>query len=93
VEKVGRHDNFFELGGHSLLAVRVISRTQDNLRAVVSIVDIFESPILSSLGDLISRQSSGLPFDPDASASVEDVGELSDAELLALHEKILSEGW
>jgi amino acid adenylation domain-containing protein len=53
VERVGRHDNFFALGGHSLLAVQTISQIRQALKVEVSISDLFERPILASLGEHI----------------------------------------
>jgi acyl carrier protein len=53
LERVGRHDHFFELGGHSLLAVRVVVRLRDELKLDLELRDIFTSPQLSSLAEII----------------------------------------
>ncbi|HEX6751379.1 MAG TPA: non-ribosomal peptide synthase/polyketide synthase [Longimicrobium sp.] len=59
VERVGRNDGFFELGGHSLLAVQVISRVREALGTEVSLLDLFERPVLADFarGAESSRRS------------------------------------
>jgi acyl-CoA synthetase (AMP-forming)/AMP-acid ligase II len=53
VERVGRWDNFFELGGRSLLAVQVAARVRQFMEVELTIPDIFEHSILSSLAEQI----------------------------------------
>ncbi|UAA37183.1 amino acid adenylation domain-containing protein [Paraneptunicella aestuarii] len=49
VERVGRHDNFFALGGHSLQIVKLMNLIQSELKANVSMADIFELATLSDI--------------------------------------------
>ncbi|MBE7219991.1 MAG: non-ribosomal peptide synthetase [Caulobacteraceae bacterium] len=44
VASVGLDDNFFDLGGHSLLLVKVHGRLRDELKADLSLVDLFRFP-------------------------------------------------
>jgi hypothetical protein len=43
----------FALGGHSLLAVRAVSHIRQVLCVEISISDLFERPVLASLGEQI----------------------------------------
>ena len=53
VENIGVHDDFFELGGHSLMATQLLARIQERFQISFSIREIFESPTVSELGELI----------------------------------------
>ncbi|MEM1169666.1 MAG: amino acid adenylation domain-containing protein [Cyanobacteria bacterium P01_H01_bin.35] len=57
VTSVGIHDNFFVLGGHSLLAIKVISRIKQFLSAEISVKDLFESPTIAELEQLIQNST------------------------------------
>jgi amino acid adenylation domain-containing protein len=62
VEQVGIHTNFFELGGHSLLATRMIAAINKQMKAKLSIRDIFSHPTIAKMAALIedsSDQNSG----------------------------------
>ncbi|KAF9950728.1 hypothetical protein BGZ72_007664, partial [Mortierella alpina] len=54
VDRIGRQDNFFMLGGHSLLAVQMIERLR-RVGLVISVRDLFETPVLSVLATSITR--------------------------------------
>jgi amino acid adenylation domain-containing protein len=64
VERIGRHDDFFELGGHSLLAIRLAHWIQQSLDVDVTLSDIFEKPVLSTLARHII-QAQLAQFDPE----------------------------
>ena len=56
LQQVGINDNFFELGGHSLLATQLVSRIQHQLNIKVALKEIFESPTIESISNLIEEQ-------------------------------------
>jgi len=70
VERIGRNDNFFELGGDSLIAVRVTSRILTAFGVEIPPVEIFRSPTLVLLGDVVSLAILG-EFD---ASELENVG-------------------
>nr|VFJ46172.1 MAG: amino acid adenylation domain-containing protein [Candidatus Kentron sp. DK] len=53
IEQIGIHDDFFELGGHSLKATQVISRIRQVFSRELSLRDLFESPTIAQLRDLV----------------------------------------
>ncbi|HYC27905.1 MAG TPA: amino acid adenylation domain-containing protein, partial [Chitinophagaceae bacterium] len=57
VKRVGITDDFFELGGHSLLAMRLIAAMRSELKAEVSISDVFEYPTIEGLLQKISASA------------------------------------
>ncbi|UII31895.1 amino acid adenylation domain-containing protein [Fulvivirga ulvae] len=52
-ENIGVYDNFFELGGHSLLVTRMASSLRNELQVEISVKDIFLSPTIASIAQLI----------------------------------------
>ncbi|WP_348705598.1 amino acid adenylation domain-containing protein [Tenacibaculum sp. 190524A02b] len=60
VNEIGIHDDFFKLGGHSLLATRLVSKIRKELEVEVSIRDIFEYTVVSTLADYLAAQSKGV---------------------------------
>ncbi|MFL5540786.1 MAG: non-ribosomal peptide synthetase, partial [Longimicrobiaceae bacterium] len=64
VERIGRHDDFFELGGHSLLAIRLVHWIQRSLEVDVTLSDVFEKPVLSTLAQHIVHAQLA-QFDPE----------------------------
>lgn len=71
VERARPADDFLMVGGHSIKAMRLLSRLDEELGAVVDIVDFFERPTLGRLVELV-REATSCPLDPDG-AEVPDV--------------------
>jgi amino acid adenylation domain-containing protein len=62
LERVGRHDHFFAMGGDSLLVMRVVSQLREILGIELSVIQLFEYPVLSDLArTLEGAQRSVLP--------------------------------
>jgi amino acid adenylation domain-containing protein len=53
IPTVGIHDNFFEIGGHSLKAAQVTSRIFKECRARITVRDLFESPTIAGLSEVL----------------------------------------
>ncbi|NKZ00443.1 hypothetical protein HGB44_22625 [Nocardiopsis dassonvillei subsp. albirubida] len=49
VEEVGIEDDFFALGGHSLAAISLVGRARSELRADITIRDVFQAPSVERL--------------------------------------------
>jgi hypothetical protein len=64
VERIGRHDDFFDLGGHSLLAIRLVHWIQESLDVDVTLSDVFEKPVLSTLAQHVVHAQLA-QFDPE----------------------------
>jgi amino acid adenylation domain-containing protein len=64
VERVGVHDNFFELGGNSLLIAQVHRRLRDELRAELTLVDMFKHSTVSALARHLGGGADSRPPSP-----------------------------
>ncbi|MGH3217128.1 MAG: condensation domain-containing protein [Streptosporangiaceae bacterium] len=63
IDRVSIHDSFFELGGFSMLATRLITRVRDAFALELTVRDVFESPTVGELAQLVVRaqvEQSGL---------------------------------
>jgi len=56
VKQVGKDDNFFMLGGHSLLATRLISRLEKLHQVQFKLREIFDSPTVSGIAQLLEKK-------------------------------------
>jgi len=56
-EKIGATDNFFEIGGQSLKAMQIVSRVNADLKANISIKEIFNCPSVRKLAKVIEGNS------------------------------------
>lgn len=61
---VGVTDSFFDLGGHSLMATRAISRINKCLAVDLTIKDLFDSPVVESLGRRVEILSGSAVYKP-----------------------------
>ena len=59
VKEVGVDDNFFDLGGHSLLLVKVHGRLREELKADLSLVDLFRFPTVRLLAGALRTSAAG----------------------------------
>ncbi len=84
VSKVGIHDNFFQLGGHSLLGTLLISRVCDAFQVSLSLRDLFESPTVAGLAQIIKQDQVEQASPQDIAAALRELDELSDEEIMAL---------
>lgn len=62
-EEVFREDNFFETGGDSLLSTRLISAVRARFGAECSMKEIFDSPVLSDMAEVIAGKSTDDDFE------------------------------
>jgi amino acid adenylation domain-containing protein len=53
---IGIYDNFFELGGHSIKATQLASRIHKNMKLNISIRDIFNSPTIAGMSEVLQKQ-------------------------------------
>ncbi|MET9248905.1 condensation domain-containing protein [Nonomuraea sp. NPDC003709] len=73
VERVGVHDTFFELSGFSLLATQLASRIRDTFGIELSLRDVFGSPTVESLAQLIVRAQGELYGADDLEALLNEI--------------------
>jgi acyl carrier protein len=55
IDRVGIYDSFFELGGFSMLATRLLTRVRDAFGVQLAVRDVFESPTVDELAQLVVR--------------------------------------
>jgi aryl carrier-like protein len=65
-DRVGIRDNFFKIGGHSLRAAQVTARMRENFKVEIPLRQMFESPTISQLAEVIDQmvQASGVNGTP-----------------------------
>jgi amino acid adenylation domain-containing protein len=56
VEEIRPRDNFFDLGGHSMLLAVLRARLLETLKVDLSMLDLYNHPTLSDLGEQVRRQ-------------------------------------
>ncbi|MCW3113675.1 MAG: amino acid adenylation domain protein, partial [Segetibacter sp.] len=61
---IGVNNNFFEIGGHSLLAMQLISAVRKQLKAELSIRDLFSNPTIKSLAKHLEGNDKKLLLPP-----------------------------
>ena len=59
VASVGADDNFFDVGGHSLLLVKVHGRLRDELKASLSLMDLFRYPTVRLTAAALKQDAAG----------------------------------
>jgi amino acid adenylation domain-containing protein len=99
-EQIGVYDNFFESGGHSLLATRALARIYDAYLVTLPLRRFFDTPTVAGLSVAIAEAQqelevpaiTAIPRPDHKSISALDVDRLSDSEVTALLEILMSEG-
>jgi len=84
LERVGIHDNFFELGGHSLLLTQVTSRLHKALQIEVSLRQLFETPTIAQLAEVITQKLAQQTDDATLAQMLAELEELSEDEVQAV---------
>lgn len=80
LERVGIHDNFFELGGHSLMGAKLVSNLRRNLDIDLNLIDVFQSPTVATLADLIYQRQTEEAADDELASLLAELENLSDEE-------------
>ncbi len=78
IAPVGIHDHYFELGGDSLLATQMISRLRTAFRIQLGLADLFASPTVAGIAELI-RGGGEKPLD-ELEALLGDIESLDESE-------------
>jgi acyl carrier protein len=68
VDRVGIHDTFFELSGFSLLATQLTERIRETFRCDLPLREVFLSPTVEGLAQLILRAQAELADATDLEA-------------------------
>ena len=84
LERVGRQDNFFELGGHSLMAVQLMGRVRESCHVEISLKDLFDRPVLSRLAEAVTALQFASFMGEEMDQMKNELGNLSESELLAI---------
>jgi amino acid adenylation domain-containing protein len=91
-DQVGIHDNFFELGGHSLLGAKLISNLRRNLHCELSLIDVFQSPTIERLTEVIYQRQTESAAEEELSVLLAELQNLSDDEAQQRLEQLISSG-
>jgi acyl carrier protein len=80
LEQPGIHENFFELGGHSLMAAKLISNLRRQLHIELNLIDVFQSPTIAKLSELIYERQTDNEADEELASLLAEIENLSDEE-------------
>jgi non-ribosomal peptide synthetase component F/acyl carrier protein len=84
IDRVGVHDSFFELGGFSLLATQLTTRIRSRYNVEFGLRDIFESPTIDGLAQLIVRAQGELSGTAELEALLDEIERSADPRQSAL---------
>jgi len=90
--QVGRRENFFELGGHSLLGAKLISNLRRTLNCELSLIDVFQSPTIERLTEVIYQRQAESAAEEELSVLLAELQNLSDDEAQKRLEQLISSG-
>ncbi|QEU92646.1 amino acid adenylation domain-containing protein [Streptomyces kanamyceticus] len=71
LDRVSATDSFFDLGGHSLLGIRLVGRLSTELRAQLTVRDLFETPSVEGIAGRL-RPDDTAPDDTTPAAAKAD---------------------
>ncbi|HEV2828701.1 MAG TPA: amino acid adenylation domain-containing protein [Pyrinomonadaceae bacterium] len=92
LEQVGINDNFFELGGHSLLGAKLISNLRRSLNCELSLIDVFRSPTIERLTEVIYQRQTESAAEEELSVLLAELQNLSEDEAQERLEQLISNG-
>jgi amino acid adenylation domain-containing protein len=92
LKRVGVQDNFFELGGHSLLGAKLISNLRRSLNCELTLIDVFQSPTVERLTQVIYQRQTESAAEEELSALLEELQTLSDEEAQKRLEQLVRNG-
>jgi phthiocerol/phenolphthiocerol synthesis type-I polyketide synthase E len=81
IKPIGIDDNFFDLGGHSLLATLFLSELQDKFQIRLELRNIFESPTIATIAELVKVQLEESDSDEEVENILNEIEGLSEEEL------------
>jgi acyl carrier protein len=73
VDRVGIHDTFFELNGFSLLATQLTARIRETFQCDLPLREVFQSPTVEGLAQLILRAQAELADATDLEALLAEI--------------------
>jgi len=82
IERVGIYDSFFELGGFSMLATQLVTRVREIFGVQLAIRDVFESPTVDELAQLVVRAQGELSGLDDLEALLAEIEQTEPADTL-----------
>ncbi len=92
IDQIGIQDDFFALGGHSLLATQLLNRLRKDFpNANLSLHDLFSSPTIAGIAELIQTQVNLTPTINDAKPTTSINGDRSNVDNLTLMTTYLHE--